>query len=49
VAHQPDHSVIETVVQWLCESGLDRMAEVVRMMLNEARRLERSQVLEAAP
>jgi hypothetical protein len=49
VAHQPDHNVIETVVQLLCESGLDRRAEVVRMMLNEAMRLERSQVLEAAP
>ena len=49
MAHQPDHTVIETVVQLLCESGLDRMAEVVRMMLNEAMRLERSQVLEAAP
>jgi putative transposase len=49
VAHQPDHNVIETVVQLLCESGMDRMAEVVRMMLNEAMRLERSQVLEAAP
>jgi len=49
VAHQPDNTVIETVVQLLCESGMDRMAEVVRMMLNEAMRLERSQVLEAAP
>jgi putative transposase len=49
VAHQPDHNVIETVVQLLCESGMERMAEVVRMMLNEAMRLERSQVLEAAP
>ncbi len=49
MAHQPDNSVIETVVQLLCENGLDRRAEVVRMMLNEAMRLERSQVLEAAP
>jgi putative transposase len=49
VAHQPDNTVIETVVQLLCESGMDRMAEVVRLMLNEAMRLERSQVLEAAP
>ena len=49
MAHQPDHSVIETVVQLLCESGMDRMAEVVRRMLNEAMRLERSQILEAAP
>ena len=49
MAHQPDHTVIETVVQLLCESGLDRRAEAVRLMLNEAMRLERSQVLEAAP
>ena len=49
MAHQPDNSVIETVVQLLCESGMDRMAEVVRLMLNEAMRLERSQILEAAP
>jgi putative transposase len=49
VAHQPDNTVIETVVQLLCASGMDRMAEVVRLMLNEAMRLERSQVLEAAP
>jgi putative transposase len=49
VAHQPDHNVIETVVQLLCESGMDRVAEAVRLMLNEAMRIERSQVLEAAP
>jgi len=49
VAHQPDDNVIETVVQLLCESGMDRMAEAVRLMLNEAMRIERSQVLEAAP
>jgi putative transposase len=49
VAHQPDNNVIETVVQLLCESGMDRVAEAVRLMLNEAMRIERSQVLEAAP
>jgi putative transposase len=49
VAHQPDNNVIETVVQLLCENGMDRRAEVVRLMLNEAMRIERSQVLEAAP
>lgn len=49
MAHQPDSSVIETVVQLLCESGLSQMAEAVRIMLNEAMRIERSQVLEAAP
>jgi len=49
VAHQPDSSVIETVVQLLCESGLSQMAEAVRIMLNEAMRIERSQVIEAGP
>jgi putative transposase len=49
VTHQPDHTVIETVVQRLSENGMERMAEVVRIMLNEAMRLERSQALEAAP
>ena len=45
MAHQPDSTVIETVVQLLCESGLSQMAEAVRIMLNEAMRIERSQVL----
>jgi putative transposase len=49
VAHQPDSNVIETVVQLLCESGLSQMAEAVRIMLNEAMKIERSQVIEAAP
>ena len=49
VAHQPDSNVIETVVQLLCESGLSQMAEVVRILLNEAMRIERSQVLGAEP
>lgn len=49
MAHQPDSSVIETVVQLLCESGLSQMAEAVRIMLNEAMRIERSQVIEAGP
>jgi len=49
VARQPDSTVIETVVQLLCESGLSQMAEAVRIMLNEAMRIERSQVLAADP
>jgi putative transposase len=49
VAHQPDFNVTETVVQLLCESGLSQVAEAVRIMLNEAMRIERSQVIEAAP
>jgi putative transposase len=49
MAHQADSSVIETVVQLLCENGLSHMADAMRLMLNEAMRLERSQVLEAGP
>ena len=49
MAHQPDSTVVETVVQLLCESGLSQMAEAVRIMLNEAMRIERSRVLEAEP
>lgn len=49
VAHQPDSNVIETVVQLLCESGLSQMAEAVRIMLNEAMKIERSQALGAGP
>jgi transposase-like protein len=49
VAHQPDSNVIETVVQLLCESGLSQMAEAVRLMLNEAMKIERSQAIGAGP
>src|ERR1700723_1907501 len=49
VAHQPDSNVVETVVQLRCESGLSQMAEAVRIMLNEAMKIERSQAIEAEP
>lgn len=49
MAHQPDSNVIETVVQLLCESGLSQMAEAVRIMLNEAMKIERSQAIGAGP
>jgi putative transposase len=49
VTHQPESNVVDTVVQLLCESGLSQMAEAVRIMLNEAMRLERSRVIEAGP
>ncbi len=49
MAHQADTSVIETVVQLLCENGLSHVADAMRLMLNEAMRIERSQALEAAP
>jgi len=49
MAHQTESNVVDTVVQLLCESGLSQMAEAVRIMLNEAMRLERSRVIEAKP
>ena len=49
MAHQADSSVVETVIQLLCENGLSHMAEAMRIMLNESMRIERSQVLEAEP
>lgn len=49
MAHQPDSNVIDAVVQLLTQNGLPHMAEAVRLLLNEAMRLERSQVLEADP
>ena len=49
MTHQPESNVVETVVQLLCESGLSQMAEAVRIMLNEAMRIERSRVIEAEP
>jgi len=48
MAHQADSSVIETVVQLLCENGLSHMADAMRLMLNGAMRIERSQALEQA-
>jgi putative transposase len=49
VAHQSECNVVDTVVQLLSESGLSQMAEAIRIMLNEAMRIERSQVLDAGP
>lgn len=49
MAHQGDSTVTETVVQLLNENGLTHMAEAIRLLLNEAMRIERAQVLEAEP
>jgi transposase-like protein len=49
MAHQGDSSVIEAVVQLLSENGFGNMAEAMRIVLNEAMRAGRSQVLEAQP
>ena len=47
MAHQPDSSVVEVVVQLLCENGFDGLAEAVRILLNESMRAERTHALGA--
>jgi putative transposase len=49
MTQQADNNVTEIMVQLLSESGLSYMADVIRLLLNEAMRIERSQVLEANP
>ncbi len=49
MAHQSDSTVIGSVLQVLGEQGFGQIGEAVRILLNEAMRLERSQVLEAEP
>jgi hypothetical protein len=49
MAHQTDPSVSEAVVQLRNENGLPHMAEAIRLLLNKAMRIERSQMLEAEP
>ena len=49
MTHQPDSTVYETVLQLLCEAGMSEAAEALRIMLNEAMKIQRSRALGAAP
>lgn len=49
MAHQADFKAIEALIQQLSENGLGQMGEAVRILLNEAMKVERSQVLQAQP
>lgn len=49
MAHQSECSAVDTVVQLLSESGLSQISEAVRIILNEAMRIERSRAIEAEP
>lgn len=49
MTHQPDSTVFETVLQLLCDAGMSEAAEALRIMLNEAMKIQRSQALGAAP
>ena len=47
--HEEQPTAIESVLELLSEHGLGAMAEAVQTLLNEARKLERSEFLRAAP
>jgi len=49
MAHQGECNAIEAVIQQLAENGLESMGEAIRVLLNEAMKLERSQTLQAQP
>lgn len=49
MTHQADANSIDTALQLLTENGPRELAQAVRIILNHAMRMERSQVLRAAP
>ena len=50
MALEGDSNVVETLVQLLSQhDGLSHMAEVIRILLNEAMKVERAQALQAMP
>lgn len=49
MTHQEQSNVIHEVVQVLAEQGFEGMAQAIETLLNEAMKLERSDVLGAAP
>ena len=49
MAHHHDDSVLDVVMQLLIENGFDGLADSFRILVNEAMKIERSQVLRAQP
>jgi putative transposase len=49
LAHPPESELLNTVLQLLTEQGHNGFAEGVRLLVNEAMRQERAQVLQARP
>ena len=49
MAHQNDSELLNTVLQLLTEQGHTGFAEGIRLLVNEAMRVERHQVLQAQP
>ena len=49
MAHESDSTVLETVLQVLSGEGFAGLAEAIRILINEAMKMERSTVLQAQP
>ena len=49
MTHQEDFNVYNDAVELLAENGFDGMAQAIEILMNEAMKLERSDVLQAAP
>ena len=49
MAHHPDPELLNNVLQLLTEQGHDGFAEGLRLLVNEAMRVERHEVLQAQP
>ena len=49
MTHSPEDTVIRAAMESLIENGLDGMGEALRLLMNEAMKIERSEFLQAAP
>ena len=49
MTHQPERSGLDAALESITASGLDGMAEAIRILVNEAMKLERSEFLGAKP
>ena len=49
MTHPPEDSAIRAAMESLMEHGLDGMGEALRILMNEAMKIERSEFLQAAP
>ncbi len=49
MTHQLQSNELDQVLQLLCDNGFDGMAQAIEILLNEAMKLERAEVLGAGP
>ena len=49
MTHQPESSTLESVLELIADQGLSGMANAIRVLVNEAMKVERSTYLQAAP